>query len=79
MNEQELRQWALARYGSGTIADDLELARLLQEDVATVERDGDFPADDDLPFDAFTADLNERLQRSSGTGSSLQAEWRKAL
>jgi hypothetical protein len=79
MNEQELREWTLARYGSATIADDLELARLLREDVATVERDGDFPLDDDLPFDAFMADLNERLQRSSGTGSSLQAEWRKAL
>ena len=79
MNELELRAWALARYGSATIADDLELAQLLNEDVAMVERDGDFPRDDDLPFDGFMADLNERLQRSSGSGSSLQPEWRKAL
>jgi hypothetical protein len=66
MNDQELRAWALARYGSGTIADDLELARLLHEDVATVEREGGFPPEDELRFDAFMADLNERLQRSSG-------------
>jgi hypothetical protein len=79
MNDQELREWALARYGSATIADDLELARLLHDDVATVDRTGDFPADDDLPFDAFMDDLNDRLQRSAGSGSSLQAEWRKAL
>ena len=30
-HEQELREWALARYGSATIADDLELTRLLKD------------------------------------------------
>jgi hypothetical protein len=68
LDAQELRGWTLARYGSGIIADDVELARLLHEDVATVERDGDFPAVDDLPFDAFMADLHERLHRTIGRG-----------
>jgi hypothetical protein len=66
MNEQELREWALSRYGSTAIADDLELVQLLYEDVATIERSGDLPADDDLPFAAFMADLHDRLHRAYG-------------
>jgi hypothetical protein len=66
MNEQELREWALSRYDSTAIADDLELVQLLYADVAAVERSGGFPADDDMPFDAFMADLHDRLQRAYG-------------
>lgn len=61
LTEQELREWVLDRYGSASLADDLEMARQLHDDAQTVASNGDLPRDDEIPFDQFVADLNERL------------------
>jgi len=54
VTDDELRDWVMRRYGAAEIANDPVLARRLYEDVQTVERDGDFPSEDDIPFDRFT-------------------------
>jgi hypothetical protein len=81
MTDQELRAWALDRFGSETVADDLELARLLHEDAEFVDRRGDVARDDkdEIPYDRFMADLDGLLGRASSIHSSVHTEGRKGL
>jgi hypothetical protein len=60
MADAELREWALARYGSTEIANDPVLAQRLHEDVETIERVGHFPAEDQRNPDLV--ELSERLR-----------------
>lgn len=77
--DAELHDWALARYGSEEIAGQIEIVRQLFEDVQTIERRGDLPADDEIPYDDFMADLNERLRRAGHPTLPLSAARRPAV
>jgi hypothetical protein len=81
MTDQELRAWALERYGSEALANDLELARLVYEDDEFVAAHGNIPwdADDEMPYARFMADLDDLLRRASTFDPSLRGEGRKAL
>lgn len=74
-SDDEIRTWVMERYGAEEIAREPELARRLYEDVQTVEREGDFPLDDNIPYDGFVEALSDRLRRTGlDEGPHCQAE-----
>jgi hypothetical protein len=77
--DRDLHDWALARYGSEEVASSSEMARTLFEDVRAVERDGQLPMDDEMRYDDFLGDLNERLRLAGRPQIVLPAPGREAV
>jgi len=77
--DRDLHDWALARYGSEEVASNAVIARTLFEDVRAVERDGQLPMEDEIRYDEFLGDLNERLRLAGRPAIVLPAPGREAV
>jgi hypothetical protein len=77
--DRDLYDWALARYGSEEIASNPEIALTLLEDVRAVERDGQLPMEDEIRYDDFLGDLNDRLRLAGRPPIVLPAPGSKAV
>jgi hypothetical protein len=77
--ERDLRVWALNRYGSEAVANNAEITTMLYEDARAVDRDGHLPMEDEIRYDDFLGDLNERLRLAGRPPIVLPASGREAV
>ena len=77
--DSELREWALARYGSDEVATRPDIASALFEDVKAVEATGHLPMEDEIRYDDFLGDLNDRLRLAGRPPIVLPASGREAV
>ena len=71
--------WALARYGSEEITNSADVSSALFADVQAVEATGHLPMEDEIRYDDFVRDLNERLRLAGRPPIVLPASGRGAV